>query len=626
MAGSVASNWSLEPFKRTDDAGTTADRLEKYLKRADLMFKIIPREEGEQVLPDIKKKALIQIWGGEDLIYIWETMAKPPIEDNTTYSDAIQQVKAGLLDQTNELFPIYNLFQRMPQGKKPIRLWMQEVLDAAKRCKLSSTCGANCAGAYTAERAARDAVVFQTSNERMRKKALAEAPDFTQLLKIGQSMETAESQAEKISFEEYSSSSSRKIAEVHETEMERTIARVLEKQLGKFDDKGRQGRGRGQPNGRNQGQMEAGRSLQQCPMCQSDWPKPNHICPALTVPCSTCGTLGHWTRPTKETHPQCKATNRSENDNRNRKQEPEPTGNQGTARRLEDALEETHLGYVDSLGGGYAYDPEIGVYSTRAVFQDTQASTRHCRVKVKVNGQEVDFICDSGTDITMISEDDWTRIQSRPNTDVLEPTEKQVRTYGTTSAGVGPFVPLAGQSIVRLTAERGAEIETLIVVARGAAENLLGEREATALGILKIEAAGANTAQCRRTENAAAHPSKKTKTKRNRKRKRDNKDSAGPRPKLSFMESAIWMSQPWKSQSQPNSKPMPALTENDVDEELEQELIKSEDIKTEDCEIELIAVKTENCQINLEAARETVAAKPEESTSKEAKKNRKHRS
>ena len=117
MAGSVGGSWSLEPFKHTDDAGTTADRLEKYLKRADLMFKIVAKEDGEQVLSDVKKKALIQIWGGEDLIYIWETMAKPAIDDNTTYVNALKQVKAGLLDQTNELSPIYNLFTRMPQGK-----------------------------------------------------------------------------------------------------------------------------------------------------------------------------------------------------------------------------------------------------------------------------------------------------------------------------------------------------------------------------------------------------------------------------------------------------------------------------------------------------------------------------
>ena len=499
MAGSVGGSWSLEPFKRTDDAGTTADRLEKYLKRAELMFKILPKEDGEQVLSDIKKKALIQIWGGEDLIYIWETMAKPAIDDNTTYVNALEQVKAGLRDQTNELFPIYNLFTRMPQGKKPTRSWMQEVLDAAKRCKFSSTCTANCVGAYTAERAARDAVVFQTSNDRLRKKALAEAPDFTELLKIGQSMETAEYQADKISTEEYSSASSRHVAEEYDTEIERTIARVLDKQL-RFNDRGYQGRGRGQNSGRGRydgsGQADAGSraSLPECPMCQLDWPKPNHYCPALTVPCSTCGALGHWTRPSKDVHPQCKATKRSENGATEYKAPSEATRTGETARRLE---EEDYRGYVDSIGGGYAYDPELGVYSTRAVFQQiTPATTATKRlVKVKVNGTDVGFICDSGTDITTISEKDWTRIESESTTDGLKPTEVRLKPYGTALAGVESLVPLAGQSRVTLTAVRGASIETLIVVARGEAANLLGEREATELGILKIETAGASTAR-----------------------------------------------------------------------------------------------------------------------------------
>ena len=195
----------------------------------------------------------------------------------------------------------------------------------------------------------------------------------------------------------------------------------------------------------------------------------------------------------------CRTTKRSENGSTEYKAPTEATRNGETARRLE---EEEYRGYVDSIGGGYAYDPELGVYSTRAVFQQTTPATTAPKslVTVKVNGTDVEFICDSGTDITTISEKDWTRIKSESTTTgELKPTEVRLKPYGTTLAGVESLVPLAGQSVVALTAARGASIETLVVVARGAAANLLGEREATQLGILKIETAGASTARGLRT-------------------------------------------------------------------------------------------------------------------------------
>ena len=287
MAVNGAGISAMEPFKKSDDPCVTAERLDKYLKRVELMFEVTQPADGP--FNDAKKKALTQIWGGDDLVYIWETMAKPAIEANTSYDVAKKRLRDGLVDQTNDLFPVYQLFNEMPQGKKKIRTWMNEVLEAAKRCNFSKECTAQCVNAYTAERAARDAVVFQTSNDKIRKKALAEAPTFSDLLKIGQSIETAESQAGKIGEEGFS----RRVTQ-HE-EIERAVRAVME----------RQGNKKPSNNYYSDNKYYSdGEKVKRCKKCQG-FVSANHTCPAEIHPCKECGRKGHWTRYRGRPHPEC---------------------------------------------------------------------------------------------------------------------------------------------------------------------------------------------------------------------------------------------------------------------------------------------------------------------------------
>ena len=51
---------------------------------------------------------------------------------------------------------------------------------------------------YTAERAARDAMTIQTSDNKLRKKALTEAPMYAQFIKAGTAIESSKAQAEKM--------------------------------------------------------------------------------------------------------------------------------------------------------------------------------------------------------------------------------------------------------------------------------------------------------------------------------------------------------------------------------------------------------------------------------------------
>ena len=60
---------ALEAFQKSQDPAATAEKLDKYLQRVELMFDILPTTV-ENPLNDKKKKAYLRIWGGEDLIYI----------------------------------------------------------------------------------------------------------------------------------------------------------------------------------------------------------------------------------------------------------------------------------------------------------------------------------------------------------------------------------------------------------------------------------------------------------------------------------------------------------------------------------------------------------------------------
>ena len=77
----------------------------------------------------------------------------------------------------------------MQQGQQTFVEWYPKVYEQAKMCDFTE---------YTAERAARDAMTIQTSDNKLRKKALTEAPTYAQFIKAGIAMELSKTQAEKM--------------------------------------------------------------------------------------------------------------------------------------------------------------------------------------------------------------------------------------------------------------------------------------------------------------------------------------------------------------------------------------------------------------------------------------------
>ena len=116
---------ALEAFRKGKEASETLERLDSYIKRAKLIFTTA------DITDDKKKKSLIQIWGGDDLMKLFEHTGG--VNDKDTFDDAIRKIKGGLKATINEVFPMYKLFHQLPQGNKKFSDWYPEVLEHAQR-------------------------------------------------------------------------------------------------------------------------------------------------------------------------------------------------------------------------------------------------------------------------------------------------------------------------------------------------------------------------------------------------------------------------------------------------------------------------------------------------------------
>ena len=174
---------ALEVFRKGPDPATTLDRFEKYVKRADLVFATAVTT----IDNDKKKLSFLQIWGGEEMITLLEQEGK--VTSTDSFEAAVQKVETALRKHVNDVYPIYKLFCEMQQGKQTFVEWYPKVYEQAKMCDFTE---------YSAERAARDAMTIQTSDNKLRKKALTEAPTYAQFIKAGIAMESSKAQAEKM--------------------------------------------------------------------------------------------------------------------------------------------------------------------------------------------------------------------------------------------------------------------------------------------------------------------------------------------------------------------------------------------------------------------------------------------
>ena len=251
MAGIPTATVSLQPFKKAKTTAATLVDFDKYVKQVKLCFQIL-RVAGVTAEDSKVRRAYLEIWGGADMEDLLLHTADPPLQDDTSFDNTIEAVRKGLSDRINDCYPMYHFFQCMPQGRKGIADWMAELLDAAKRLPVPETC--NCTKAYTHKRLARDAAIFQTSNDKLRSKALTEGYDYDKLLNVGQNMEEAKTQTETMEKNQGTvgrlETGTEPDTEGKEETLEEKIERIARVEIGKNRGGGNRGRGRGGNRGR----------------------------------------------------------------------------------------------------------------------------------------------------------------------------------------------------------------------------------------------------------------------------------------------------------------------------------------------------------------------------------------
>ena len=82
-----------------------------------------------------------------------------------TFTEAVDKVRQGIVDKTNQTLSRMKLFQQMEQGSQKFESWTRVIFKQSQRCDWC---------VYDAEAAARDAILYQTTDTKLRKKILAD--------------------------------------------------------------------------------------------------------------------------------------------------------------------------------------------------------------------------------------------------------------------------------------------------------------------------------------------------------------------------------------------------------------------------------------------------------------------
>ena len=160
------------------------------------------------------------------------------------------KIRKGIVARTNQAMSRLKLLQQMPQGDSKFDDWSKEVMKQAKRCDWSE---------YDESSAARDAILFQTSDQKLRKKILAENMNYEQTVAWGRTHE----------------SSSKKARQVESTTSTDQKVRRLEEQVSKL-------------------QVQDKQELVPCKTCPRKSHRVGNKCPGLTQSCYACGQEGHF--------------------------------------------------------------------------------------------------------------------------------------------------------------------------------------------------------------------------------------------------------------------------------------------------------------------------------------------
>ena len=420
----LAALVSPGPFKaKKKDPERMLGEFKDYIKAVKDMLVVTGKEGATAAV----KKAMLRSVGGKDMVSLFDHVGK--VEDTDTFDQAVTKIEDAIKAQTNKAMAKYKLFMGLPQEGESFSTWWTQIQEQADKCDFAG---------YDAKMAARDAILFQTSNNKLRKRVLAEDCDLPAVIKLGLAMEHSESKAGVLG-------KSRK-----ETDSEVRRLQDLEEEVSRL---------KLQQKPENKGQ-----TCQTCPRGQH----PEGRCPGKrSKECYGCGKAGHF-----KGAPVCKGKSKGEEkDKADKKLE------KVKVKQVEQEETDSDEDSSDTESTGRVIE-RVAAARDNALDPMVKVELRPRRQMGRVS---ITWLADSGVRRSLLSEKDWVKL-TKANTQLrLKKNKVRFTPYGTAST-----LPVMGRAKVVMQNQMGKQRKTLVYVVQGQTESLLGKLDAEALGIIQI--------------------------------------------------------------------------------------------------------------------------------------------
>ena len=153
--------------------------FKEYIRLVDNMMAITGKDDATAKV----KKALLMAVGGKYIVTLYDHVGK--VLEGDTYDQAVAKIEEAIKAQTKAMSKD-KLFTGLQQEGESFATWWAQVQEQAEKCEFVG---------YDVKIATRDAILFQTINNKLRKRVLAEDLDLAAVIKMGLAIEHSEFKA-----------------------------------------------------------------------------------------------------------------------------------------------------------------------------------------------------------------------------------------------------------------------------------------------------------------------------------------------------------------------------------------------------------------------------------------------
>ena len=246
------------PCELGNDPSKYLEKFEDWYEHTSLLADAIGITSDEQ------KLRLMLLWGGKDFRKtVKDTNVITTGNNKDTLQQALVKIRAQCGSHVNLTMAVYKLMH-VQQGTKTFTQFKREVEEMAVQCQFEQN-------PYTKERAIKDAIIFGTSDDKLRKEALAKDVDLAALSKAALGYEQSRK-----SCGTMMKSSGEEVRRVKKTytqeEVDNLVARVT---AGKYSSRSKD--------------KKADQKKKKCPNCPPHYrPHEQARCPAKGKECAAC--------------------------------------------------------------------------------------------------------------------------------------------------------------------------------------------------------------------------------------------------------------------------------------------------------------------------------------------------